>query len=209
MRRVWLALALALMLTILFFQLAFAHERRTVGKYDIEAGFLNEPTYVNSPNAIDFRVTNNQTNKPVGGLDSTVKAEIIFGASSMPVTLEPNPDEPGAYAGYFIPTRAGSYIFHFTGSIEGMPFDEQFESGPGRFEDPVETTAIQFPDKLASPADMAKQLKAAQDSAASAQLYGLLGTGIGILGLIVAAVALFRVPKAKEQDRPAEPVRQL
>src|SRR5947199_5584133 len=113
------SIALALAISLLASGVALAHESRIVGKYKLVVGFVNEPALNGQPNAIDFRVTVSDTAKAVEGLDKTVKAEVIYGGGkSMPVALSARFGQPGAYAGYFIPTRPGTYIFHFTGQIE-------------------------------------------------------------------------------------------
>lgn len=187
-----LALAGAFWLTLAFTTLAFAHERRTVGKYDFVVGFLNEPAYVGQPNSIDLRISNTDTKKPVEGLEKTLKAEVIFGGRSMPLELTARFGQPGAYNGNLIPTKAGTYIFHITGEIEGQVVDERFESGPGRFNDVIEMTPLEFPDKIGSSADLAAQLKIAQDTASTAQTFGILGAVVGVMGVIVGGVALMR-----------------
>ncbi len=191
-RLVLMSVALALGLTLLVTQSASAHERRTVGKYQFVVGFLNEPAYTNLPNGIDLRVTNTETNKPVEGLEKTLKAEVISGSKTMPVELQTRFNQPGAYAGYFVPTKAAAYIFHFTGDIEGLKIDEKFETGPGRFEEPEDTIKLQFPEKLPAPLDMATQLKAAQDAASSAQTVAYVGVALGVLGVILGALGLRR-----------------
>jgi hypothetical protein len=192
MKRIGMALALAFALTLLVSSLAFAHERRTVGKYDFLVGWINEPAYVNQPNAISLTVTNTDTKKPVDGLDQTIKAEVIVGAKSMPVALTESDETPGLYLGSFIPTRVGGYIFHFTGMVENQKIDEKFESGPNTFNDVEDSAPLDFPDKLASPAQIAAQLQAAQNVASSAQTLAYVGIGAGLLGLIVGGIALTR-----------------
>lgn len=186
------AALLALIVTVLSASVALAHERRTVGKYEFVVGFISEPAYVNQPNAIDLRVTNTETKNPVEGLEKTVNAEVTFGGKTMPVLLRTRFGQPGAYAGDFFPTKAGTYIFHFTGSIEALKIDEKFESGPGRFNDVQDITALQFPEKLADPVAAAAQLKAAQDAAASAQTVAYVGVALGVLGVILGALGLWR-----------------
>ena len=176
------ALLLAIGLMLVTASLALAHERRTVGKYQLVVGFLDEPAYVNQPNAIDFRVTNTETNKPVEGVEKTVKAQVIVGGKTLPLVLETRFGQPGAYAAHFVPTKAGAYIFQFTGDIEGTKLDEKFESGPGRFNDVQDTAALQFPEKLGDPVAMSAQLKAAQDAAASAQTLAYAGIALGVIG---------------------------
>ena len=187
------SICLALTLTLAISGVALAHETRAVGKYKLVVGFLNEPALDGQPNGIDFRVTVSDTQKPVEGLEKTVKAEVIYGGGlSMPITLTSRFGQPGAYAAYFIPTRPGAYIFHFTGQIEDTKIDEKFESGPGRFEDVQDTTAIEFPEKAPAASAMAAQLKSAQDAAAGAQTAAYAGIGLGVIGIVVGALGLMR-----------------
>ena len=193
-RRAQLVLSVmcALIITALGVIVALAHETRTVGKYKVIVGFLNEPPLLYEPNSIDLRVTISDTGKPVEGLEKTLQAEVIFGASTMPIALTARFGQPGAYNGNFIPTKPGTYIFHFTGMIEDTQIDEKFESGPGRFNDVVDTATMQFPVKVPAPADTAAQLKAAQDGAASAQQTAYLGIAAGVLGIILGGLSFLR-----------------
>jgi hypothetical protein len=187
-----LGVMLALVLALAGTGVALAHESRVVGKYRFIVGFVNEPALLNEPNSLDLRVTVSDTAKAVEGLDKTVNAEVIYGGSTMPLALSARFGQPGAYNAFFIPTKPGAYIFHFTGQVEGMNIDEKFESGPGRFNDVTDTSTMQFPVKVPAPADMAAQLKAAQDAAAGAQTMAYAGIGVGLLGLIVGGLAFMR-----------------
>ena len=186
------AVLFALALVLAGTGVALAHESRAVGKYKFVVGFLNEPALLNQPNSLDFRVTVSDTAKPVEGLDQTVKVEVTSGASTMPLALTARFGQPGAYNANFIPTRAGSYIFHFTGQIEGTTIDEKFESGPGRFNDVADTSSLQFPIKVPAPAEMAAQLKAAQDAAASAQTLAYAAIALGVVGIVLGALGFMR-----------------
>ncbi len=192
MRKWKLALALACLVLFSSFAIASAHEQRTVGKYDFEVGWLNEPAYVNTPNALSISVAQHDTHKPADGLESALQAEVIFGAESMPLNLRPVEEQAGLVLGDLIPTKTGSYIFHITGNLAGQTIDERFESGPGRFDDVTEPTALQFPVKLGSSQDLATNLQAAQTVAANAQLFGLVGMTLGALGVILGGWSLFR-----------------
>ncbi len=192
MKRIRFALLMAFTLILLVSQIASAHERRTVGKYDLMVGWASEPAYDNMLNAISLAVTETQTSKPVTGLDKTLQAEVIFGARSMVVGLTESDENPGTYTGAFVPTRVGTYIFHFSGQIAGQTIDEKFESGPNTFDDAQDIAAVQFPDKAPSPLELAGQVRAAQDAASSAQTFAYVGIGVGVLGLIAGGLALTR-----------------
>jgi len=192
MKRIRLSLALALALTLLATQFAFAHEQRLVGKYQFVVGFATEPAFAGLPNSLDLRITDDDSKKPVEGLEKTLLAEVIYGASTMPLTLRARFGQPGAYLGDLVPTKTGTYILHITGDIQGQKVDEKFESGPGRFNDVQDMTALQFPQKVPAALDMANQVKAAQDAAGSAQAFAFVGIGVGVIGLIVGAIALTR-----------------
>lgn len=200
-RRVAGALALALtLLPWLAATPALAHDRREVGKYTFVVGFLGEPAFADQVNGIDLTVTVTDSKQPVEGLEKTLQAEVTADGKTMPVKLRARYNMPGKYAGDFIPTKPGAYTFRFFGTVEDQPVNETFQSGPGRFNDVESTSALQFPDKAPSAAEMARQLNAAQAAAQQAQTFGLIGLAAGVLGLIVAAIALATRPKA---PRPA------
>jgi hypothetical protein len=186
------ACSFAFLLLLVSAGVALAHEQRKVGKYTFVVGFASEPALVSMPNSIDLRVTNTDAKTPVEGLDKTLQAEVIFGGKKTPLKLRARFGQPGAYLGDFIPTRSGTYIFHLTGKVEDTTIDEQFESGPNTFSDVQDTAEMQFPEPVPAPADLARQVQAAQSAAAGAQTFGIAGVVAGILGLIAGGVALLR-----------------
>jgi hypothetical protein len=196
------ALALALLaLPLVAAQEASAHERRDIlgGKYQVVVGFLNEPAYDGQLNGLDFRVVDKTqktpagADKPVEGLEQTLKAQVLAQGKTMDLNLRTRFNMPGNYAAYFEPTVAGQYIFRVYGQIEGQPIDERFESGPGRFNDIEPLAPLQFPEKVGTaPADLQAQLDAARSRATVALTVGIIGAVLGLLGLGAAAVTLLR-----------------
>lgn len=171
-----------------------AHEQRDVGLYHFVVGFLNEPPVATQMNGIDVTVTTTADKVAVDGAEKTLKAEVIVGgnAKSMPITLQARFGQPGKYVGYFMPTAAGAYIFHFSGTINGQPVDQHFESGPGRFDDVQPLAPLQFPDKLADPAALQAQLASAQAAASQARLLAILGVLLGVAGVALGVAAFTR-----------------
>ena len=114
--------------------IASAHEQRDVGSYHFVVGFLNEPSIADQMNGLDLTITTTADKKPVEGAEKTLKAEVIVGGNAkvMPLPLTARFGMPGKYAAYFMPTAAGAYIFHISGTINGDTVDQRFESGPGR-----------------------------------------------------------------------------
>jgi len=107
-----LALALALVAVP---QSVSAHERRDLigGKYQAVVGFLTEPAYQGQLNGLDLTVRD-MTKKdaqgvgaPVTGLEKTLKAEVLAGGKTLPLTVESRFGMDGKYAAYFQPTAVG------------------------------------------------------------------------------------------------------
>jgi hypothetical protein len=161
---------------------ALGHERRSVGPYTFVVGWLDEPAYVNLVNSLDLTVTETNGGKAMEGLDKTLKADVAFGGSTtpLPLTLAARFGQPGKYSGFVLPTRAGEYIFHITGTVGTLNVDEKFESGPGRFGSVESTDPLQYPTKLVSNADLAARLD---------QLQTLVIVGIVLGGLALLASA--------------------
>ncbi len=140
--------------------IALGHERRTIGPYTFVVGWINEPAYVNAANGLSLDVTETSSSKPVVGLQTTLHAEVIVGGGAKKLSLDfaTDEDSPGHYAGSFIPTKTGDYIFHIFGTAGSTKVDERFESGPNTFDGAVSTDPLQFPDRIAANVDLAARL---------------------------------------------------
>ena len=184
---------------------ALAHERRQVGPYTFVVGFLGEPALQGEPNGIDLRISRTDGGTPVEGADKTLKAAIAFGGGQpKEFPLRARFGMPGAYTADLIPTKAGSYIFTFSGTIDGNAVNEKFESGPGRFDDVKAADQIQFPEAVPAASQLAGQVQDAQAQAAAAQgeiaqarTLAVLGIVVGLLGLATAAWALVSARAAR------------
>jgi hypothetical protein len=145
--RLLASIGLALLLTATFALTGSAHEHRKVADdtYELTVGFIDEPAFVNLKNGLSLRVVTVDGEKPVEGLVDTLKAEVIYGADSMELDLEPVFNDPGHYEAVFFPTATGAYTFHISGEIEGHKIDEKFESGPETFSEVEPIEPLQFP----------------------------------------------------------------
>jgi hypothetical protein len=199
---------------------ASAHGRRVIvnGKYQIVFGFLTEPAFTGQRNGIDLTVCQGecQTNtdgtlkNPVKDVDKTLKAEVIYGSSTVPVKLSPRFRADGKYDGYFFPAKAGEYTFHFTGTINGDNIDERVVSGKDGFnsvDDPLLVPgAAQADTRLIQAQQSAIE---ARDAAGTATIFGIAGIVTGVLGLALAGYALAQRPSARAAvaaPAPQEPV---
>ncbi|GIW12387.1 MAG: hypothetical protein KatS3mg061_3444 [Dehalococcoidia bacterium] len=222
-RRFWGGVALvALSLPLVLLSstgAALAHERRNVGPYTFVVGFINEPAFSDMLNGVDLRITQTATGEPVTGAEQTLKVTVMQGSDSRELSLRARFNQPGAYVADFVPTRPGQYRFRFTGTIAGTPINELFESGPGRFNDVEDAAKLKFPAPAAAPAQdtsaqltqLARQvatlertLQETQGAASNAQLFGLAGTVIGLVGLGVGVWALTRGRREQPTGQPAQ-----
>ena len=194
---------------------AAAHEERQVGGFHMAVGFGQEPAYAGQPNSVQLLLS--KGDKPVTDLGDTLSVSVGFGDQSKDVSVEPFFEigefgTPGDYRAWFIPTRAGQYSFHLTGTIHGTKIDETFTSGPKTFDDAVSPADVEFPvqdptngelaDRLdreiprleASIAAVKSSAASAADDACSARNLALVGVVLGALGLIagIAGIAFAR-----------------
>jgi hypothetical protein len=191
--RLALGSVVALAVALAVFAQAAAHEVRPVGggNYSMTVGFVNEPAYLGLENGLFLNVVQiGGSNEPVEDLQETLQAEVIFGASTMPLTLTPLEGSPGSYVARFVPTRTGDYTFHITGSIADQTVDEEFRSSPNTFDSVQPAEAAQFPDPVPAGADLATALSDAEDEAASARTLAIIGIGVGAFGLLIALFVL-------------------
>ena len=95
------ALLGALTLLILAAGVVSAHEGREVAGYDIDLGFRNEPVFVGEESGLEFWVMKDE--KPVSGLELTLKAQVIYQDQTRDLPLSAKWDDPGGYESVFLP----------------------------------------------------------------------------------------------------------
>src|SRR5438132_1284917 len=96
---------------------AMAHEHRVAGGVELTVGWLSEPTYIGSVNAVQVELA--RGGAPLTG--ASLQVVVIFGErnatqKSSPLDLVPSDEKPGLYTASIIPSRPGTYTFHITGT---------------------------------------------------------------------------------------------
>jgi hypothetical protein len=190
---------------------AAAHEERTVGPFEMVVGFGQEPAYAGQPNSVQLLLS--RGGKPVTDLVDGLSVSVGFGDSSKDVAIEPFFEigefgTPGDYRAWFIPTRAGTYSFHFTGTIGSTEVDETFTSGPKTFDDVANPTDAEFPAQDPTNGELAERIDrevprlqssirdakgaaaGAADDATSARTLALVGVVVGALGVIAGIAGI-------------------
>ncbi len=178
---------------------AAAHETRKVGDYEFVVGWYDEPAFAYQKNGPEVTITGARGKPVVKGVD--LQVEIRFGTETRTAELEPAFvvgvfGEPGNYNTDIYPTRAGTWTFRIFGTVEDQQVNETFTSGPDTFGDIEDPGEVAFPVEDPSNAELADLVEQARtestDEVLSARTFGYVGTGVGILGLIVAVIALIR-----------------
>src|SRR5262245_24050589 len=112
-----IASLIALVALLLNVQLVLAHESVTVGDYEIEVGWANEPPVAGQVNGIAVNVTNTSSNEPVEDV-SSLTITISYGGQSKELSLEPlGEDTPGQFRAALLPTIPGKYTVTFGGQL--------------------------------------------------------------------------------------------
>ncbi len=116
-KNLMLACLISLVAVLLTVQIAFAHETVTVGNYEIEYGWINEPPIVGQRNA--FVVNISDTTAPDAEIDvSNLMVMASYGGQSKTLELQPlGEDTPGQCIAPILPTVAGTYTLEIIGKI--------------------------------------------------------------------------------------------
>lgn len=182
---------------------ALAHEHRTAGSVVMTVGWGDEPAFAGMKNGVQLLLAD-KAGKPIVDLTDTLKVEVRFGSqTSGPLDIERafgrTYGRPGDYRAQIVPTRPGTYSFHFTGTVDNQKIDETFTSSDKTFDNVQNATAIEFPVKDPSPADLSGRLERlgprvdeAGSAAARAGTVGTIGLVAGIVGIALGLGALRR-----------------
>jgi hypothetical protein len=102
---------------------AAAHEQFTAGAYTLEVGWLYEPPMADQPNSVTVSI--HQGNATGAAISDGVQLvpTIQLGSDSKALPLEGSDENPGFFTASFVPTQAGSYTVHLTGTVKGAAID--------------------------------------------------------------------------------------
>ena len=123
---------------------AFAHQRQlfTIGDKDylFVVGSLGEPLYIDQKSGVDFSAfwpdpsdpVNSRANgsKPIEGLESMLKVEVVAGDKNKTFDFEPAFMNPGHYEAPFFPTVETTYNYTLFGVINGTNFKATWTCSP-------------------------------------------------------------------------------
>jgi hypothetical protein len=208
-------LGAAVLLAALAAAPASAHAENKAGRYTFVVGFGDEPAYAGQPNSLQVIIS--RDGKPATDLDGLM-AHAYYGRKADPklenamMPLEPHFGDdwgtPGDYRSFFVPTQAGAYTFHLKGKLGTQKVDLVVPSGPETFGDVNDPATSAFPAvKDPTTAQLAQRLdrettrlsgtvavaaaaqRAAEETADQARLLALGGLLVGIVGLVVGALA--------------------
>lgn len=192
-----LGVAATTLFAVVVAQPAFAHETRPTGEYSAVVGWAEEPAYTGFPNAVAITLSDS-AGEPVELEAGALQVEVLFGdetTGAMPV--EPAFGEPGLYEADLIPTRAGTYSFHFTGTVGDQPYDETFTSGSETFAEPRNPADVSFPAQDPTNGDLAQSIEQIRteldpgDTESSSRT-AFIAIGLGAVALLVALAALLK-----------------
>lgn len=128
-KKLLLAGLISLLALMLNFQLALAHEHVTIGDYEIEYGWLEEPAIVGQQNAIIVNVSNTSSGEaqPVEDV-SSLTVTVSYGGQSKTLTLQPlGEDTPGQFVAPILPTVPGTYTLIFGGKLGDADVNQEVE----------------------------------------------------------------------------------
>jgi outer membrane murein-binding lipoprotein Lpp len=219
-------LAFAMLLAAFSFPRALAHEEIQQGDVRIVGGWTNEPPYVNQVNGIELNITRISNGQPINNALAQVDVSMSKGGETKPLEFQPT-EEAGHYVAEILPTQTGQYAIAFQGTIAEAAFNGQIEiedvgntrllefppaSSSGGVSDEVleqlQTVVTDLTaqvDQATTASEEAQQAaQAATGSAAEqkvaadrAYLFGMVGVGVGVAGIIIGVVALTRGREAR------------
>ncbi|MEO6235646.1 MAG: hypothetical protein ABIQ52_01530 [Vicinamibacterales bacterium] len=172
-----------------------AHDAHTVGPYRLSIGWAEEPAFTGIRNAIAVEITEAATGAPVEDLGGgSLSAEVAFGSERVVLPLQPAWGRRNTLRAWIVPTRAGTYTFHITGTVKSQPVDITTSCSEKTFDCVVSAAEIQFPSKDPSAAQLAERVERslpradrAVESAERAQLAAfaaMLMSAVALLGSV-------------------------
>jgi hypothetical protein len=176
------ACLIAVLATLISYQIAFAHESITVGDYTLEIGWVSEPPIVGQQNAIVVNVSTTSDGQPVEDVSGLTVA-VSYGGQNKTLTLQPlGEDTPGQFVAPILPTVPGQYTVDLGGKLGNT--DVKADVQP---EEVQSADTLQFP-SAASAANAASAYQSANLATMNWLIY--ISLLIGLIALVLGVMAL-------------------
>ena len=193
---------------------AYAHTTIYIDKYEIEAGWGDEPPIVGLYNKIVVEVAESGEKEGLRtGVTSAFKgmtATLISGGATKELAINSDP-RPGHYYAKILPTKTGSISVKLVGELNGLPIDVVIP-----IEDVESQSLVEFPPTSGS--SSAGEIGALKNALSSLQKdvsniksnvgdvsltaggvdienaynFGVFGLSLGAAGVILAIIAMLR-----------------
>ncbi len=181
------ALIAALMLALAAPLIASAHTKITVGPYDVEVGWVEEPPIVGVKNAVAINIATTSDGKPLEGV-STLVVTVSMGGQDKQLDMHPlSEDTPGQYAADFIPTRRGTYTVKLGGKIQDTNVAPNTNVD---IEETIDASTLQFPETQPSIGDLQNSINDLSNQLSSARVLGIAGLALAVIALVLGGVSL-------------------
>ena len=108
----------------------------------------------------------------------------------MTLPLAPAAQEPGKYRAWLVPTRAGVYAFHVSGTIRRQAVDVTSTCSDKTFECVGDSGALHFPARDPSPGQLADRIARTAPRADAAVGRANSARQLSLAALVVSALAL-------------------
>jgi hypothetical protein len=197
-------LAVALAVALAGAAPSFAHETLASGPLRVTLGWAQEPAYTGVENFVEVSVAD-AAGAPVPDVGTELTAEVSFGPATRVLPLVPG-GRPGVLRAALVPTRAGGYAFHVTGTVGGQPIDVASTCSETTFDCVTDVAAIQFPANDPSAGEMAERVRReaaraeeARDEATEAHGLALIAMGVAVAALVLSGVLVARARRGRSQ----------
>ena len=206
-------LALFLLLIPGFFGTIFGHTEDSVGDYRLQIGWMNEPVVSGETNGIELFVSplepgiefEDQVFKNgISGLSKTLKMQLILEDQKITLPLKEDHNIPGKYYAFVNPTVAGFYQANILGKIGettvslSMHPPKVDKRSYIEFPESSDLTLNQLIDGHTAVVGELNDLKesvAVLEQSNSQNNIGYAGIGLGIIGIVIASIALSKTKK--------------
>ena len=195
------------------FGTAFGHTIDSVGEYRLEIGWMNEPVVSGETNGIELSVSKLESGLElkdqkfkdgISGLEKSLKIQLLYKEEKITLSLSPDHNTPGKYYAFVNPTVSGFYQANILGNIKetsvslSMHPPKVDERSYIEFPKPADLTLNQLIDghtTLVGEINYLKKSITELEQSNQQMNIGYIGIVVGTVGIIIAAIALFKIKR--------------